>query len=244
MFKYSAHPRPLNSLPLGGGLGRGLKTSEQRFAKCTSPSRSLATALRLFARALHSDRGSAAVPFILALPIFLWVVAILVQYTLIVNAKLLIDHAAQSAARAAVTSLPEGHPENVRAAAYLSLTTLSPVATSPVSPQADAVYQAMQISGIPVADSFPARYAYAMDATQVNWKAQNPQIDFTTSPGCQTDVTVTYRLCLTVPGAMGLIGSADTVAGIKGRFLNIVSTSRVETSHSRQTASSGGGWPQ
>ena len=211
------------------------------FIRPAQPRRSITTALRRFARTLHSDQGSAAVPFILALPIFLWIVAILVQYTLIVNAKLLIDHAAQSAARAAVTSLPEGHPENVRAAAYLSLATLSPVATVPVQSQADAVYQALQTSGIPVADSFPARYTYAMDAAQVDW---NPQIDFTTSPGRQTDVTVTYRLCLTVPGAMGLIGSADTVAGIKGRFLTIASTSRVETSHSRQTGSGGGGWPQ
>ncbi len=244
MFNRPAHPRPLNSLPLGGGLGRGLETSKQPSAACTRPTRSLAVALRLFARTLHSDRGSAAVPFILALPIFLWIVAILVQYTIIVNAKLLIDHAAQSAARAAVTSLPEGHPENVAAAAYLGLATLSPLSTLPPSVQADNVYRALQNTGIPAADTFPARYTYAMEATKVDWNPQNPQVDFTTSRGRQLDVTVTYRLCLTVPGAMGLIGSADTVAGISGRFLTIASTSRVETSHSRQSAAGGGGWPQ
>lgn len=206
--------------------------------------RSIATALRQFARALHSDRGSAAVPFILALPIFLLIVAILVQYAIIVNAKLLIDHAAQSAARSAVTSLPEGQPDNVRAAAYLSLATVSPPATIPDWPQADAVYQALQTSGIPVTATFPARYNYAMHATTVDWNPPSTQVDYTTSHGRQIDVTVTYRLCLTVPGAMTIIGSADTVAGIKGWFLDIASTSRVETSHSRQSASGGGGWPQ
>ena len=218
--------------------------SEQRSTPGNGPSRSLATALRRFARALHSDRGSAAVPFILALPIFLWIVAIIVQYAIIVNAKLLIDHAAQSAARAAVTSLPENHPENVAAAAYLSLATLSPLSTLPPSVQADNVYRALQTAGIPAADTFPARYTYAMEATRVNWTPQNPQVDFPTSRGRPLDVTVTYRLCLSVPGARGLIGSADTVAGISGRFLTIASTSRVETSHSRQSAAGGGGWPQ
>lgn len=199
------------------------------------------TAIERVARSLHSDRGSAAVPFIFSLPIFLFIIAILVQYALIVNAKLLISHAASRAARAAATSLPEGHSENVSAAAYMSLAPLSPLATTAVHPQADLVYRAMESSGIAVADSFPARYTYAMEAARVD---RSPQDDFTTSPGQPLKVTVSYRFCLTVPAAMRLVGLADTVAGVQGRFLNISSTSRVQTSHSRQTATDDGGWPQ
>jgi len=193
-------------------------------------------------RSLHSDRGSAAVPFIFSLPIFLLILAILVQYALIVNAKLLISHAANTAARAAVTSLAEGHPENVSSAAYLSLAPVSPLATTAVHPQADLVYRAMENSGIAVAESFPARYTYAMEAARVDWSPH--QDDFTTSTGQPLEVTVSYRFHLTVPAAMRLIGLADTVAGVHGRFLNISSTSRVQTSHGRQVAADDEGWPQ
>jgi len=201
----------------------------------------LAASLQRFARTLHSDRGSAAVPFILALPIFLLIVAILVQYAIIVNAKLLVDHAAQAAARAAVTSLPEGHPENVRSAAYMGMAMVSPTAKTAATPEADAVYQALQTVGVPVTSNFPARYTYAAEATDVDW---TEPVDLTLSRARPVDVTVTYRLYLTVPGAMRVIGSADTIAGVHGRFLTIASTTRVEMSHSRKAAAGGGGWPQ
>lgn len=180
-------------------------------------------------------------PFILALPIFLLIVAILVQYALIANASILLDHAAAAAGRAAVTSLPDGQSGNIRRAACLELANLSPVAGIPTSLQASDVAQALQALGVPLGQTFSARYTYAMDATTVDW---NPPDDFTQLPARPVDVSVTYRFRLTVPGAMRFIGQADTVAGVQGRFLDMTSTCRVETAHSRQTASGGGGWPR
>ena len=52
------------------------------------------------------DRGTVAVTFLLSLPILLFIIAIFVQYALIVNAQLVIDRAVQAAARTAMTALP------------------------------------------------------------------------------------------------------------------------------------------
>jgi hypothetical protein len=186
------------------------------------------------------DDGAAAVPFILALPIFLIILGILIQYALIVNAKIVITNAAQAAARSAVTSLPEGRPENVERATYMSLASISPRAQMPVRPEGERVYQAMLATGLQVLPSFAERYTYAMEAADVSCRPA----DLSTSRARELDVTVRYRFYLTVPGALRLIGNADTVAGIRGRYIDIVSTNRVESSHSRQANAGGGGWPQ
>jgi len=189
----------------------------------------------------HSDCGGAAVAFIIAFPIFLWIIAVLVQFALIANAKVMIDFAAQSAARAAVTSLPEGNPDNVNAAACMALTPLSPQASQAAASQADSAYQALLALGVKADATFPARYTYAMAATTTSW---NPQMDFTIHTGQPVDVTVTYRFKLTVPGAWGLVGTSDTVAGLDGHYLDIVSTRHVFTSHGRAANSDGSGFPQ
>ena len=97
-----------------------------------------------------------------------------------VNAKVVVSHAADVAARAAVTSLPDGHPENITKAALMALTPLSPKADSPTSDGQD-VYSALQGLGTSVADSFPARYAFAQDATKVTWSPSDA--DFAHSAG-------------------------------------------------------------
>jgi len=197
--------------------------------------------LRKWARDFHNDAGGAAVAFIIAFPLFLWIIAIVIQFVLIVNAKVMVDYAAQAAARAAVTSLPEGQPDNVNAAACLALTPLSPQATDAVAAQADSTYQALLGLGVQAPPSFPPRYTYAMAATTTTW---NPQMDFTTHTGQIIDVTLLYRFKLTVPGAMGIIGVAANVAGVDGRFLDIRSTRQVCTSHGRAANSDGSGFPQ
>ncbi len=179
---------------------------------------------------LHNDRGGVAVSFILAFPIFLVIVAVLVQFALIANAKVAIDHAAQMAARAAVTSLPDDHPENVTAAACMALAPLSPVAPSPIA-QATTLQQALIGMGVDTPDTFAGRYTYALDATNVSW---SPDIDFLRSRSQEIEVKVVYRFRLTVPAAMKFVGADGTVAGVQGRFLDIVSTCRAQTSHGRQ----------
>lgn len=214
---------------------------------------SASSAVSSFSRTLHSDHGGAAVSFIIAFPIFLWIIAILVQYILLVNAKILITHSAATAARAAVTALPEGNPDKITTAACMSLAPLSPVATTPIAPEATTIYEALQQVGVNVPGTFPARYTYALAATQVSYTPQDnyipqfiwlPQDEFVHSRGRLIDVTVTYRFRLTVPGAMRLIGTHQTVAGVEGRFLDIPATCRVQTAHSRRAATDDSGLAQ
>jgi len=189
---------------------------------------------------LQSDHGGAAVSFILVLPIFLFIIGVLVQYALIVNAKVMIDYAAQQAARAAVTSLPEGTPQHVMSAAYMALTPISPQAAGDPAAEAQSMADALTQVGAPVMSGFANRYTYAMAATTVSWQ---PQIDYTIHEGQAMTLTLVYRLRLTVPAAQMVVGASDTVAGLGGRFLNISSTCQVQTSHSRASGSDGNGWP-
>lgn len=188
-----------------------------------------------------ADAGAAAVSFILAFPIFLTIVGIVVQIALMVNARIMVQHAADSAARAAATSLPDGQPENIDRAAWISLAPLSPQAADANS-QATEDYEALKNLGVNVADSFPKRYAYAMEATSVTYA---PHADFAASAGQPVMVTVRYKFQLTVPGIMRLASADDgTLAGVKGRFWEVTATSQVETAHGRKTAADADGWPQ
>ncbi len=175
------------------------------------------------------------------LPIFLWIVAILVQYALMMNAKISIDNAAAVTARSAVTSLPDDRKASVYASAYMALEPISPKATTATIDSADQIYDALQATGVDVAESFPARFTYAANATKVTW---TPDIDYTKSKGRELTVSLVYRFYLTVPGAKLLVGSQDSVAGVNGRFMDIASVPvTVQTAHSMATPSDGNGWP-
>lgn len=167
--------------------------------------------LRLAAYLAHrfrEDRGGAAVSFILALLIFIPLVAILVQYALLANAKAMLDHACATTARAALTALPDEREEQVVRAAVFSLTPLSPKAAG-VDPEADRVYSALLAVGAEVPASFPERYSYAMEATEVSY----PDVDG--GPWIQVE----YRFLLTVPLARNILASGpDSIAGVRGRF--------------------------
>ncbi len=197
--------------------------------------------------AIHSDEGAAAIPFMIALPIFITIVGIFVQYALLINAKVMVQQAADLAARAAATSLPDEHPENVLKAARMSLAMLSPQ-SSQTNPEGSAVYEALVRSNAdPVPPTFAQRYTYAMDATKVSWTHQNAS--FVDHKGQLIDVTVEYKFYLTVPGAMRLLSGPrspafqGTVGGVSGRFYTITATSQVQTSHGRKTGTDGAGWP-
>jgi Flp pilus assembly protein TadG len=193
-------------------------------------------------RFLHDDRGAATTSFILAFPIFLTIVGIIVQMALMVNAKIIVNHAADAAARAAVTSLPDGHPENITTAALIALAPLSPKADTNSS-DAQGVYDALQNIGANVADSFPARYSYAEQATQVSWTPDSQ--DLSQSVAQPVEVTVTYRFQLTVPGIMKMAqATEDTVAGVHGWFWTVTAKCQVETSQGRKVPVSDDGSPQ
>jgi Flp pilus assembly protein TadG len=202
------------------------------------------TSLTRLRKTLRSDDGAAAVSFILAFPIFLTIVAIIVQLALMVNAKLMVVNAADTAARSAATSLPDEHPENIHHAAWLALAPVSPRAEGPVASEAAAAADALRRVGVEVPDTFAARATYAKDATTVSWDP-DPREGFADKPAQEVDVTVTYRFRLTVPVAMRIVSAAeDTVAGVKGRFWDVSSTSKTQTAHGRKTSSGYYGWPE
>lgn len=192
-------------------------------------------------RALHDDGGAASISFIIALPIFLTIVAILVQLGLMVNAKVVVAHAADTAARSAVTCLPEDRPEAVQQAAWLALASVSPISTAGTAVEADDMAEALGNAGVDVPSSLAGRISYAREATSVTW---TPQRDFRRSAGGPIDVTVTYRFRLTVPVAMRIVPAMqETIAGVTGRFWEVSSTTRVEVSHGREARSDNTGWP-
>ncbi len=205
------------------------------------------SAWRRLIAALHSDRGSVSISFILCLPIFLTIVGIIVQLALLVNAKIMIDHALHVAARSAVTALPEHQFDAINRAVRLSLVPLCPQATTSVTQEATDVSDALSACGITVPASFAPRYTYATEAATVTW---NPSAtDYRQTAGQAVQVTLHYKFNLTVP----IIGSAsrvllstqkDTVAGVNGYFYDISSICTIETAHGRQASTDGNGWPQ
>lgn len=205
--------------------------------------------------AVHCDRGAAAVPFMLCLPIFLMIVAVLVQYAILANGKSMVDYAAQVAARSATTALPDERKDAVFSAARLALVTLSPRSPD-ADPEGTAMEAALQTLGGNIPPTFAERYTYAMAATEIRFhtvdengnRAPADDFDFLRHSGRILDVTLTYKMKLTVPGAMQLLKalpgfSSESVGGVEGKFFALVSTARVQTSHGRQAQTNGVGWP-
>jgi hypothetical protein len=192
------------------------------------------------------DRGTVAVTFLLSLPIFLTIMMIVIQYGLMVNAKLLVERATAVAARSAMTALPTDPvvdevdgPGIVNQSAYMALAPLSPMSRDAPTVEAAAVLQALRDAGLTVTDSYANRYTYAQEATTVSW----PDQPYAKMRGGEMELTIQYRFFLSVPFANILIGKADTIAGVSGRFTTITSTVKVQLSHGRQASAGGNGWP-
>jgi Flp pilus assembly protein TadG len=220
-------------------VGSAMRTSEKkRSAMRTLHDRKLSGATWRIA----GNRGSAAIPFLIALPIFLMIVGILVQYALIVNAKSMLDEATILAARSAATCLPDQESDRIAKAARMALVTISPQAKVAEDPEGSQIAGALGQMGATISDTYASRYTYAKEATTVTW---NPSgVDFLKSPGQEVEVTVKYRYFLTVPGAMRFVSdSTDPVAGVPGRFVTLISRCKVQTAHGRQTMVNTSGWP-
>lgn len=195
----------------------------------------------MLARRLHDDRAAVAVSFILVFPIYLLIVGILVQYALLLAARVWVEHAAQVAARSAVTALPDLRPQAVEKAAVMALAPLSPVARgSNVDGEAADMADALQRCGVNLPDTFAQRYTYAKQATRVSCSGG----DYVNTHGQEIRVTVRYHFLLTVPGASRILAPHyDTVAGVEGRYQTLVASTTVITSHGRKTRSHGDGVP-
>jgi len=191
-----------------------------------------------------------AITFLLALPILMTVVGVLVQYTLLANAKLTVDRAVQAAARSAMTALPtdpvigdRGGPAFVQRSALMTLEALSPAAAE-VSDDGVTVADALAQVGANPPASYAARYAYAQQATQVTiLPIDGSGANYAQDAAPRVHITVQYDFRLTVPLLKDVIGRSDTVAGITGRFMTLTSGLDVQLSHGREAATDGVGEP-
>jgi hypothetical protein len=220
--------------------------------------------LRRYLHLLHMrDKGTVAITFLMSLPILLAIIGILVQYALLVNARLTLDRAVAAAARSAMTSLPtdptidrnpaDGAPldglANVQRTASLSLEPLSPAAGF-ITFDASNVSQALSQIGVPLPDGFAARYSYAqtahsvqIDPIDINGNLQANGVNFARTAAPRIRLTVRYDFQLTVPFASLLIGRPDTVAGLNGRFLTLSSARDVQLSDGREAPTNANGEP-
>lgn len=182
-------------------------------------------------------------PFILALPIFLTILAVVIQFALLVNAKVTLNQAAQATARAAMTSLPDEMPANVQRAARMSLAPISPAAKIGLSNEAVEIASSLATLGINPGNTYGARYTYAEAVTNASYPNQVGS-NFAYNEGQLVEVHVDYMVYLPVPIAQRFIGQRRTIAGVEGWFLPMRGTARVMTSHGRKTSAQNDGWPQ
>jgi Flp pilus assembly protein TadG len=219
---------------------------------------------RLTALLRGHDKGTVAITFMIALPILLTIIAIFVQYALIVNAQLVVDRAVQSAARTAVTALPTNPdvdnvdgPALIRRSALLALSPISPLARDDASPDGTALANAWQTLGASESNDsgLARRYTYAAAGATVTWQRLDDSgspiagddwqpTDYAHSRGQRIRITITYPFLLTVPAVNRLIGGNAQIAGVSGRVLTLSATTDVQLSHGREAQTDTNGWPQ
>jgi Flp pilus assembly protein TadG len=204
------------------------------------------------------DRGTVAITFLLSLPVLLLVVAILVQFALLVNGRLAFERALAAAGRSAVTSLPADpaldgvDPQaNVRRAAYLALAPLSPPGQS-ASSEAQTVADALKSMGVNVTSDYARRFTFAQQGPIITFSRppSNPGAAGMPVPDSFHDraagrvrITVEFPFRLNVPVASALIGKNDSIAGTSGLFFKFTSYIDVNLSDGRAVPASATGQP-
>lgn len=211
---------------------------------------------RLKALLSGRDRGTVAVTFILSFPVLLLIVAVLVQYALLVNGRIVFQQALTAAARSAMTSLP-ADPDaddvngrgNVERATLLALAPLSPPADT-VSGEAAAVAQALGGVGVAVPADFARRYTFAQNGTVVrvetldrNDNTGPAPATFSRVAGGRARITVFYPFRLNVPMANVLVGDKTSIAGAAGRYFTFTGHVDVQLSHGRLVPTNAEGEP-
>lgn len=194
------------------------------------------------------DRGTVAVTFILSLPLLLAIVAILVQFALLVNARLAFERALSAAARSAVTSLP-ANPDtdaiapraNVERAALLALSPISPPAATANSEGQD-VADALQRLNVPITTDFARRFTFARDAASFSYDPDLPVTYHARAAG-QVTLTVKYPFRLNVPFARLVIGAFAEPAGLKGYYHTFTGSVDVQLSPGREVPTDDAGDP-
>jgi len=180
---------------------------------------------------LHEDRATASVSFVLTLPIFLFIVAVIIQSALIANAQLMVNYAAFAAARSAATSLADGYVDHPRRAAALVLAPLSPQGRA--TPTGEQARQAMLAAGAAVPRGYAGRFSHALDAVSIIRPALS---DRSRSPSELLKMEISYRFILKVPAAnLVLKPGRITIGGVSGRYLLLHASSAFQSSPGRDT---------
>jgi TadE-like protein len=149
--------------------------------------------------------------FVLTFPFFVMILLIVIQFALMVNARIVVSWAAFAAARSAVVWTDEGLEEaNRRAqqAAAVACTAISPSELTPPSVDLGTLLLVAHGNTI-VPRRFlraPRMHSYALSATKVEVKAGNEKGEI--GPHDLVTVTVTYQFHLAVPYADGIFSRA------------------------------------
>ena len=183
------------------------------------------------------DRGAATVSFILTLPVFWFIIVLLVQFVLIANAKIAVRHATYVAARSAVTSLPENRPQDVRTAAAIALSSISPAGFS-TDLRAYDVQRAFYQMGVGPSE-LAGRFGFASRATTVTWNGSDNR---STEPAAPLTVQLDYRFSLSVPIAQKIIGSFGIISGVPGYYTDIHDSCTLTCSPGRSFGNGMYGW--
>lgn len=189
---------------LGGCLGGALLCLRIWRALPLSPA--LPSARDLVER---KESGTAMLDFVLTFPFFVMILLIVIQFALMVNARIVVSWAAFAAARSAVVWTDDGMEvaqRRAQAAAAVACTAISPSVLALPDPGSllliahgtpQTLRRALRVSGM---------HQYALSATEVEVKAGSVKGEI--GPHDPVTVSVTYQFHLAVPYADGIFSRA------------------------------------
>lgn len=160
----------------------------------------------------RQESGTATLDFVLTFPLFMMIVLIVIQFALMVNARIIVSYAAYAATRSAVVWMEDGLEDAERraeAAAEIACLPISPAvyklpdpglvplllhsSETPVLPGSELTRRSRRLGG---------KFLYSSWATEVEIAGTQEDEEF--GPRDPVTVTVTHHFRLTVPYADGI----------------------------------------
>src|SRR3982751_2374965 len=161
--------------------------------------------------AWSEESGTATLDFVLTFPFFVMILLIVIQFALMVNARIVVSWAAFAAARSAIVWTDDGlevAKKRAQRAAAVACTAISPSGLTLPSLDSGAMLL-LAHGGAIVPHRFlrvPRMHSYALSATEVEIQAGNEKGKI--GPHDPVTVTVTYQFHLAVPYADGIFSRA------------------------------------
>ena len=154
--------------------------------------------------AWSEESGTAMLDFILTFPLFVMILLIVIQFALMINARIVVSWAAFAAARSAVVWTDDGlevAERRARKAAAVACTAISPSTLTPPSLDLGALLLVAHATNT-IPHRFlrvPRMHSYALSATEVEVRAGSEMGEIGAHD--PVTVTVTYQFHLAVPYA-------------------------------------------